>query len=138
MRERGSTLVESSIVLLLFLVIFTGVLDFGQVLFFHHFLVDRVRAAARFAAVANPDLTAVRNFAAYNTAAPAPGATPLFGLDPSMIQVSRRGTGTPADRIEVTVSTYRIRFVSPWLAGAFQPSFRAVMPMEAGGGSAGR
>jgi hypothetical protein len=134
MRRRGSTLVESSIVLLLFLTILIGVLDFGQVLFFHHFLMDRVRVGARYAAVTNPDAAAVRNYVAYNTAAPAPGAVPLFGLDPAMVQVTRQDAGTAADRIQVKISTYNVRFLSPWLAGTFQPSFAAVMPMESAGG----
>ena len=40
--RRGSTLVESSVVLMLFLVILIGVLDAGQILFFHQFLTERV------------------------------------------------------------------------------------------------
>lgn len=133
MSRRGSTLVESSIVLLLFLVILIGVLDFGQILFFHHFLADRVRAGARYAAVTNPDPAAVRNVVAYNTASPATGTTGLFGLDPAAVEVTRYDAGTPSDRIEVKISTFRLRFLSPWLAGSFTPSFRAVMPMESGG-----
>jgi hypothetical protein len=120
-------------VLLLFLSILVGVLDFGQVLFFHHFLADRVRTGARYAAVTNPDASAVRNYVAYNNAAPGPGAVPLFGLDPAMVEVTRQDAGTAADRIEVRISTYRVRFLSPWLSGSFQPSFAAVMPMESGG-----
>jgi hypothetical protein len=134
MKRRGSTLVESSVVLLLFLTILIGVLDFGQVLFFHHFLMDRVRAGARYAAVTNPDAATVRNYVAYNNAAPAPGTNTLFGLDPAMVVVKRQDAGTASDRIEVSISTYRVRFLSPWLAGSFQPSFTAVMPMESAGG----
>jgi hypothetical protein len=133
MSRRGSTLVESSIVLLLFLVVFLGVLDFGQVLLFHHFLMDRVRAGARYAAVANADPAVVRNYVAYNAAPPPPGATPLFGLDPAMVQVTRYDAGAASDRVEVKISTFRVQFLSPWIAGAFQPVFRAVAPMEAGG-----
>jgi len=46
----GSTLVEASIVLVLFLVLLIGILDVGQVMFFHHVLTQRVRAGARYAA----------------------------------------------------------------------------------------
>lgn len=129
--RRGSTLVESSIVLLLFLTVFLGVLDIGQVLFFHHFLTDRVRAGARYAGVAGTDAGAVRNFVAYNTPAPADGTPGLFGLTPSMVEVNRYDSGTATDRVEVKISTYPVRFLSPWIGGPFQPTFRAVMPMEA-------
>lgn len=135
MKQRGSTLVESSVILLLFLVLVTGVLDFGQVLFFHHFLTDRVRSGARYAAVTNADATAVQNLVAYNTSSPGPGATGLFGLQPGMVQVTRYDAGTATDRIEVKISTFRLWFLSPWLARSFTPSFRAVMPVEGGTGS---
>jgi hypothetical protein len=133
-RESGSTLVESSVVLLLFVVILIAVMDFGQVLFFHCFLKDRVRIAARWAAVHAYDVTSVRNVAAYNASTPGTGATALFGLDPSMVHVNKYDPGTLDERVEVTISTYTMHFVSPWLPGDFVPGpFRAVVPVESGG-----
>ena len=132
--NRGSTLVESSIVLLLFLVILIGVLDLGQVLFFHHFLTERARSGARYAAVHTFNATAVANFVAYNNPSPQAGAQNLFGLSPSMITVAHYDTGTSTERVEVRIAGYSMRFLSPWLAGTFTPGpFRAIMPAESMG-----
>jgi TadE-like protein len=132
--RNGSTLVESSIILLLFLVIVIAVMDVGQVLFFHCFIKDRVRNAARWAAVHGYDAQAIRNVAAYNTPTPGGDGAFLFGLDPAMVQVNHYNPGTLDDRVEVTVSTYTMHFVSPWLARDFIPGpFRAVVPVESGG-----
>ena len=133
-QKRGSTLVESSIILLLFLVIVIAVMDVGQVMFFHCFLRDRVRNAARWAAVHGYDAQAIRNVAAYNVSTPASGSSYLFGLNPAMVQVAHYNPGTLDDRVEVTVSTFTMHFVSPWLARDFMPGpFRAVAPVESGG-----
>ena len=134
MKRRGSTLVESSIVLTLFLVILIGVLDAGQILFFHQFLTARVREGARWASVNTYEAAGIRNVVAYNSTTPAPGAVGLFGLNTSMVQVNRYGAGTASDRVEVKISGYRLRFLSPWLAGVFTPGpFSAVAPVESAG-----
>jgi hypothetical protein len=135
-RRRGSTLVESAIVMLLFLVILIGVLDAAQVLFFHQFLADRVRSGVRYAAVHTYSASAIRNVVAYNTASPEPGMAGLFGLTPEMVKVNRYGAGTADDRVETEIGGYSMRFLSPWLAGTFTPGpFRAVMPLESAGGA---
>jgi hypothetical protein len=133
-RRRGSTLVESSIVMLLFLVILIGVLDVAQLLFFHQLLGERVRTGVRYGVVHPYSADAIRNVVVYNTASPARGATGLFGLAPAMVKVSRPGSGTADDRIAAEISGYQMRFLSPWLAGIFTPGpFRAVMPLEGAG-----
>jgi Flp pilus assembly protein TadG len=133
-KSRGSTLVESAIVLLMFVVILLGVMDFAQILFFHHVLSERVRSSVRYAVVHPYDATAIQNFVAYDSPTVPPGGVGLFGLSPSMVQVNRYEAGTADDRVRVTISTYRMRFLSPWLAGTFTPGpFSAVMPLESGG-----
>jgi hypothetical protein len=133
--RKGSTLVELALVSTLFLVLLSAILDFGQVLFFHHFLDDRVRAGARYAVVHAYDTTAIQNFVAYNNpAGPPPGGGGLFGLTPSMVQVTHYDAGTPNDRIEVKVSTFVMHFHCPWLIRDFTPApFRSVMPIESAG-----
>jgi hypothetical protein len=134
MKRRGSTLVESSVVLMLFLVIVIGVLDAGQILFFHQFLTERVRSGARYAVVHAYDATAVANLVAYADPAPAPGTTGLFGLTAAMVQVNHYNAGTSADRVSVKITGYQMRFLSPWLAGVFTPGpFQAVAPVESAG-----
>jgi hypothetical protein len=132
--RKGAVLVESSIITVLFMVLFVGILDMGQVLFFHGFLNDRVRTAARYAIVHTYDPTAIKNIVAYNTSTPGDNANGLFGLTPSMVQVNRYDPGTETERIEVLVQGYTMHFVSPWLMRTFSPGpFRAVMPVEGAG-----
>jgi hypothetical protein len=132
--RRGSTLVESAIVLLLFLVMLIGILDVGQVLFFHCFLNERVRAGVRYAVVHGYNAPEIQNVVAYNSKAPPDGASGLFGLTPSMVQVNHYSSGTADERIEVSVSTFTMHFLSPWLMRDFTPGpFRAVMPIESAG-----
>ncbi len=132
--RRGSTLVEGSIVLLVFLVVFVGILDMGQVLFFHHFLNDRVRAGARYAVVHSYNTTAIQNVVSYNSPTVPNGGSPLFGLTPTMVQVNHYDIGNPNERIQVSISTYTMHFLSPWLMASFTPGpFTAVMPIESAG-----
>jgi hypothetical protein len=132
--RRGSTLVESSVVLLLFLVILVGTLDAGQLLFFHQFLTDRARTGARYAVVHAYNATAIANVVAYADPAPAAGTTGLFGLTPAMVQVNHYDAGTTADRVAVKITGYQMRFLSPWLAGVFTAGpFQAVAPVESAG-----
>ena len=49
--RRGQSLVESTLVLLVFLSLLLGVIDCGQVLFAHQALMDRVRGAVRWGIV---------------------------------------------------------------------------------------
>jgi len=129
---RGSQLVESSIVLLVFMVVFVGILDMGQVMFLCNVLSDRVRTGARYAVVHTYNATNIQNVVAYNSSTP--GTSGLFGITPSMVQVSHYDAGLSTERVQVSISTYTMHFLSPWLASSFTPGpFSAVMPMESGG-----
>ena len=126
-------MVESSIILVLLMVVFIGIMDMGQVLFFHHFLNDRVRTGVRYAIVHTYDATTIKNVVAYNTTT-GDGTAGLFGLTPGMVQVNRYDAGTPNDRIEVKIDAFTMHFVSPCLMREFTPGpFRAVMPLEGAG-----
>jgi hypothetical protein len=132
--RRGSIIVESAVVLLLFLVILLGVLDAGQILFFHQFLAARARSGARYAAVHAFNATSIANVVAYLDPAPSPGAVGLFGLNAEMVQVNHLDAGTSYDRVSVKIAGYRMRFLSPWLAGVFTAGpFQAVAPVESAG-----
>jgi hypothetical protein len=55
----------------------------------------------------------------------------IFGLVPSMVAVSRAGTGDPEDRINITLSGYRFSFVSPLIAGQYTgKAIRVSLPVE--------
>ncbi len=134
MKRRGSNLVESALVLLLFIVLLVGILDVAQILFFHHFLTERAQAGARYAALHADDLTAVRNVVVYNSATAPENGSGLFGLTAAMVTVTRHDPATAADRVEVSISGYPFAAVSPWLPGSLDPGpFRAVRPVECAG-----
>lgn len=70
--KKGQSLVESAFILLVFVFVFVGILDFGQFLYFHQSLTERVRIAARYGAVHTyTDGVAAVNVAIYNN----PGGT---------------------------------------------------------------
>lgn len=131
----GSTLVEASVILVLFLVVLIGILDVGQVIFFHHVLTERVRAGARYAAVHTYDPSAIKNVVSYNSAtAPSDGSSGLFGISPSMVQVNLYDQGTSDARVVVSISAFTLHFVSPWLMRDFTPTpISAAVPVESGG-----
>jgi hypothetical protein len=130
---RGSEVVESSIVLLVFMVVFVGILDMGQLMFLCNVLSDRVRTGARYAVVHTYSTATIQNVVAYNSST-SPGGSGLFGITPAMVQVNHYDAGLPTERVQVAISTYTMHFLSPWLASSFTPGpFSAVMPMESGG-----
>ncbi len=132
-RQRGSAILESALILLAFLTTLLGVIDFGQILFFHLMLADRVRAGARFAIVSSYDPVSIANMVVYNsvTAPSVSNTTGLFGLTTSMVNVTRYDAGAKTDRVEVAISNFPLAFYSPWISGSLSPrSFRAVMPIE--------
>ena len=124
--RRGQTLVESALVLLVFLTLLIGTLDIGQVLFVHQTLVERTRAALRYGTVRPYDADAIRNMVLYGNPAspdsgdedddrpPPPG---IFGLSASMVQVSRESIDTNEDRIVVQITRYPFRFYTPLISG---------------------
>lgn len=127
----GSTLLESTLILLVFMLTLLGSIDFGQILFFHLMLADRVRAGTRFAIVSVYDPTAIANMVVYNSSTVPSSGAGLFGLTTAMVQVTRYDAGTSTDRVEVAISNFPISFYSPWLAGSLSPrTFRSVMPVE--------
>ncbi len=115
-RQKGGSLLESTLTLVVFLSLFLGVFDVGEMLFVHQTLTDRTRNAARWGAVNTFDPTSMTNLVLYGATTPAQGQTPSFGLTASNITVSRPAAsiGQPEDRVIVTV-TYPVSLVSAFL-----------------------
>lgn len=114
--RRGSALLESVLTLIVFLTLFIGIFDVGEMLFIHQTLTDRARNAVRWGVVNNFDSTSIRNLVLYGATAPAQSQTPSFGLAASNVSVSRPAAsiGTPEDRVIVTV-TYPVSLISVFL-----------------------
>lgn len=121
--RRGSVVVESSLILILFLTVVLGCFDFSYVLFQYQTLVHRASSAARYGVIHPTDLTGMQNIVLYSQPAiPAgrvSGDPGIFGLVPSMVAVSRADAGHPEDRIKIALSGYRFVFVAPFIAHSF-------------------
>ena len=124
--ERGQSMVEATLVLLVFFTLLLGVIDCCQVLFAHQSLVERVRSAVRWGVVHpwNQETggEAIVNLVLYNqTEAPAGGSIPFLGLQPENVVV-RHQAPTPErpddETLGVTIVNFRSQFFSPWIAQA--------------------
>lgn len=121
--QKGQSLVEGTLVMLVFFALLIGVLDVGQVLFAHQSLMERVRAASRWGSL-HPDQgpNAVVNYVLYNEpAAPNRTTDGFLGLKPENVQVTFREPTPerPADRtLTVAVVNFETHFFAPWLARA--------------------
>ncbi len=130
---RGSTMVEMVLVLMVFLSVMIGILDLGQILFFHQALAERARNAVRFGAVRPYNQTAIENMVLFNEPTQPPGrGQGDYGLNPSNITVTRTGAGSSADRVNVTICGYQFNFFSPLIGQvATAKPIEASMPFEA-------
>ncbi|HWB83789.1 MAG TPA: TadE family protein [Bryobacteraceae bacterium] len=119
--ERGSVIVELSLIGLIFAVLVIGIMDFAQFLFYQQALLERVRSAARWGAVTDPTNTAaIADMVLYSQPAdPGGGVSASFGLTPSMVSVTTQDAGTDDYRLIVQVSGYSFRVLSPVLAGKY-------------------
>lgn len=119
-RRRGQSTVEGALVILVFLATLIGIFDLGQVLFIHQTFVARVRSAARYAVLNPSETDAIKNMALYGqTTVPAGATSGVFGLDASMITVTRSDSGTNEDRVVVSIVNYPYRLFSPWIGQVF-------------------
>ena len=119
--RKGQALVEAALSILVFLCMLLGILDFGLYLYFEQSLVERTRAAARYAVLDPTQTGKIKNMAIYNTPTPGDGAQPLLSaLTSEMISITSFDLGSPEGRVRVTISNYPINFVTPGLAGAFK------------------
>jgi len=119
--QRGQSMVEATLVLLVFFTLLLGVIDCGQVLFAHQSLVERVRSAVRWGVVHpwNGDNQIV-NLVLYNqTEVPRGNVASFLGLQPENVVV-RHQPATPErpddETLGVTIVNFQSQFFSPWIA----------------------
>ena len=131
-RRRGQVLVETSLILVSFLAIVIGAMDFGQVLFFHQSLVERVRAGLRWGAVREFDETAIKNVIRFNQSTQPDGAAPFLGLTNSNITVTRVDANATSERIQIGIVGYNYYFFSPFIAKTFTDNLAVIetLPTE--------
>ena len=121
-RSKGSVLVETGFVFIIFAFMLMGAFDFAQFLFIHQALVDRARSAARWGALSDPTNTsAIQNMVLYNqTTAPVGASSGIFGLTSSMVQVSTQDTSSSDNyRLTVLITNYPYQMISPIIGGTY-------------------
>lgn len=135
--EKGSTLVESALVLTTLVCMIFFVFDLGRMLMTQQFIAERARVTVRMAAVNGWNSTSVANYLCYNsTTAPDSGtdsaAPGFFGLVPSKVSFSTLGTlGTPDYRLKVTVSGVSVLTWIPYMSNNFTaPPVTATAPAQ--------
>src|SRR5229473_7861824 len=117
--QRGQMFVESGLIMLIFLPVLIGIMDFGQFLYLHLSLTERTRAAAHYGAVNTFVAADVANVAIYNDpAGAANGATPLLpnlqttsSTGEGYVTASLTDAGTDDARIRVTITNYPYNFL---------------------------
>lgn len=132
--KRGAAMLEAALTLLAFLTMVLGVLDFGQFLYVHQALTERVRFSARTGAAKLLDAATIRNLVVYGTTNSPSGSPPppgFLGLTPGNVSISFDGANTNAVRLQVSVTGYQYPVFSPFIAGRrSNMAIRVTVPLE--------
>ena len=126
---------EFALVYVVFLMLLIGIIDLGYLFFVHQSIAERARSAARYgssrAVNATVD-TQMKNIVLYNTASPASGAKPSFGLAASNVSVQRtNGAGENPDQVTVKVAAFKYMILTPFVSGSRTARTLSVtLPME--------
>lgn len=134
--ERGGSLIEFTVVALVFFMMLLGIVSAGNLYYTHNALVDATRRGARYA-VLNPtgSTTAVRNVVIYGTDNPPTGAIPLvYNLQPANVTVNYNGLNVAQGTVTVTIQGYNFPFVLPTSTTSIaMPPYRTTLTGECAG-----
>ena len=132
--ERGSTLVEFSIGVTVFVTAMFAVLEFGRLLWVHNALTDAARRGARYAVMhAASDVTAVKNIVVYGDAA-GTGNPMLDNLSTANVVVNYNSFGLNDGTVSVSITNYQFQFVLPLLGTTItMPSYKTTLTGESAG-----
>ncbi|HJT67778.1 MAG TPA: TadE/TadG family type IV pilus assembly protein [Pyrinomonadaceae bacterium] len=132
--ERGSTLVEFSIGVTVFLTAMFGVLEFGRALWVHNALTDAARRGARYATMHSPnDINQVKNVVVYGD--PAGSGQPMLNnLSTANVNVSYNNFGLNDGTVSVSITNYQFQFVIPIVGTTItMPSYTTTLTAESAG-----
>jgi len=125
--QTGSVFVESALIFVVWAIFGIGAIDVGLMMFTHHTVLNRVRAAGRWSAVNAFDATQITNMVLYGTPAAGQAGTELFGMSASNVAVAHdTSDGMYADRVNIKVSGYAYYLFSGAIANATQSSIPSV------------
>jgi TadE-like protein len=123
--ERGQTLIEGALSLMVFFSLLFGVIDCGLVLVRHQSLVERVRSAVRWGVVRPWDGSGeqIANLILYDQPTEPPNASGSYlGLTRENVQV-RYQPASPArpddEMLSVSIINFHYQFLSPWITQIF-------------------
>lgn len=124
--SKGSAILESTFIFLVFFCMLIGTFDFGQFLFIHQALVERSRSATRWGAVHDAPTDQVANMVLYGQSTA--GTAGYFNLTTSMVDVTKT-TDTVCTtsgafpslykRVTVRIHDYPYQVLSPYIAGTY-------------------
>jgi len=117
--ERGNSLVEFVVTFLMLFAVFSGVFEFGYVIYGYNTLVNAVRSGARYASLKPYDSSSSTPSAAFNTSVqdlvvygdpnPPAGASPILnGLAPSNVSLTVGTSGAAPIQMTVAITNYSI------------------------------
>lgn len=121
-RRRGSAVIEASLILIVALTTFIGILDVASVLFRLQGLVERARSGSRYGVVSTFNASAIKNVVVYGNSAGA--GNPLLGLTTDMVTATLVDLGDGTFTVRVVISGYQFQFFTPFIAG--QKTFRDI------------
>lgn len=139
--ERGATLLEFSIVAMVFFTSLFAILEFGRLFWAHTALRDAARRGARYAIIRKndaPSIQAVKNMTVYGDPNANPStAKPLVdGLTTSNVAVEYQNFNgiLLGSRATVSITNYQFQFTIPLIGTTINmPSYRTSLPGESAG-----
>ncbi len=142
--QRGSVLIEASLIMLVAMMVIVATFDFGQFLFFHQTLAERARLAARYGALnwdRGCDATCVKNMVVYRQPTrPANGIAAdnviIPGLTVSNVNVTIADPAAQGwdARVIVKIQNYNFKVFTSWLSPTgtmMARTITATSPIEA-------
>jgi Flp pilus assembly protein TadG len=132
--ERGSTLVEFSIGVMVFATAMFAVLEFSRALWAHNALTDAARRGARYATLHSAtDTTSVKNIVVYGNAA-GTGNAMLPNLSTANVDVSYNNFGLNDGTVTVKITNYQFQLVIPIVGTTItMPNYSTTLTGESAG-----
>ena len=132
--ERGSTLVEFSIGVLVFATAMFAVLEFSRALWAHNALTDAARRGARYATLHSAgNVAQVKNVVVYGNAA-GTGQPMLPNLSTNQVDVDYNSFGMNAGTVTVSIDGYQFQLVIPIVGTTItMPSYSTTLTGECAG-----
>lgn len=124
-------MVEAALTLVAFVSLFLGAIDVAQILLIHQSIVERVRFAARSAAVSCCNSTSVQNLVLYGSSTNPGQTTGYWGLTSANVSVVFADQNTSSQRVTIRVSGLTYKAYTPMMAGTFSNiPVQVTIPLE--------